>query len=185
MNRIQKGLLVLGLLLYVIGLATMIWPLPYQVINRWLSNEHINWIVNDDNMRIFYIIIFCLTVMYILIVIFWPSLNHDVTILKNKNGHLTIVNKGLGNDIKTFLARKGITTTRIKIKNTRRYKKFYIQAVTRFDSQIIPGTPVIQEELVTHLTNLLGESVNQGKIFVQIKIDRQVTSREKRQARVI
>lgn len=114
------------------------------------------------------IVLLSLSVIALLIVLLIPNQLPDILLEKTKTGRLALSNYGVKQFIRTQLSGEGLSNIQVKLKNTRRQKKFYIVADVAYKRSVVKELPRISNQLTNDLTNLLGDHNTRVKMSVKV-----------------
>lgn len=179
MKKWQKISLSFLTIIYLIGLSVMLWPQLVTKTLAMLRRINLNASFNSHQFIEYYgLTLLGITVLILITLLLMPGQKKDVTLIESKSGRLALGNEGITHFIQTQLSGEGLNNIRVKIKNTRHTKKFYIIADAVYRNHVITDLPRLKTELVSKLENLLAGTDN-APISVDIKVNQASNGKNK------
>ncbi|TOY70511.1 alkaline shock response membrane anchor protein AmaP [Leuconostoc citreum] len=184
MKKWQKVVLSFSSIVYLVGIALLIWPDSLERASDKLNDVGFKWAIDSQMIITDYgFVLLALTVLIFLAVVMQPTQKKDILLLEGKQGRLALSNDGINHFIRTELSGEGLTNVRVKMKNTRRQKQFKILADATYQQHVIAKLPEMTEKLTQQISTLMA-GVDQAPIKINIQINKS-SSGQRKTSRVI
>ena len=179
MKKSQKFVLSIFSLGYLVGLCLLIWPKIIDEVFKFLAEFNIHLDFKSDLFIYYYgLVLLALTVLVFLLILIWPVELPDILLKQTKEGRLALSNHGINQFIQTKLSGEDLSNIKVRLKNTRRQRKFYIVADSVYKQATIKELPRISYDLTKSLNDLLA-GINRIPIKVDIKVNQKSNSKRK------
>ena len=179
MKKSQKIVLSIFSLGYLVGLCLLIWPKIVDEVFKFLAEFNIHLDFKSDLFIYYYgLVLLALTVLVFLLILIWPVELPDILLKQTKEGRLALSNHGINQFIQTKLSGEDLSNIKVRLKNTRRQRKFYIVADSVYKQATVEELPRISYDLTKSLSDLLA-GINRIPIKVDIKVNQKSNSKRK------